>query len=113
MGIADACTGLHHQRDGFVDGVSSALAQDGLEVLAGDVFHNDVKLIVIKAEIMDGDNVGVREVSRGARFCFEAFLKVIVVRIFFMQDLDRNRTFEHQVACKKHIRHAACADAFE
>ncbi len=58
-------------------GIAAALAQESLQVLARDVFHDDEELALVQPEIMDGDNVGMGKVGRGARLLAKTLLEGI------------------------------------
>ncbi len=59
------------------------------------MLHHDEELTVIESKIVDGDDIGMREVRRGARLLAKALLEAGVVGIILMQDLDRDRSLEH------------------
>ncbi len=61
---------------------------------------------MIKAKIMDGDNIGMGKVGRRARFLAKPLLEGLIIGIILMQNFDRHRTFQHQIPRPEHIRHA-------
>ncbi len=113
MGVTNAGAGLHDERNRFFNSESSALAEDGFEVFAGQILHDNEQLPRVVAKVVNGDDVRVREVCRGARFHFEAFLERRVFGIILVQDFDGNIALEHQIARAEHVGHSARAELFE
>ena len=113
VGIADPRASLDNQRDGLLDGIASALAQQGLQILARDVLHDNEQLALVEAEIMNGDNIGMGEVRRSTRLLPEALLEGFIHGILLVQDLDGHISFQHQVTRPEDVRHPALSQTLQ
>ncbi len=92
---------------------AAALAQQGLQVGAGHQLHDDERLPVVDAVVVDGDDVGVAKVGRGARLMLELQVEVGVAGLVIAQDLDGHVAVEQGIAPAVNDGHAARTIAFE
>ena len=90
------------------------------ERLAGHVLHHQERAArlarlpgVALAEVVDGGDVGVREVGRVPGLGPEALQEHRVVGVRPPQDLDRDLAAEHVVLAAPHLPHAAAGDPLE
>ena len=87
------------QRDGRITG------QLFLKVVTGDELHDDEQLLVIKTEIMNGNDIGVVEIGSGSGFLLELIPKGFVARKLLFEDLDRNCSIQNGIVAKVYISH--------
>ena len=113
VGISNPGTGLHDQRNGFLIGIATALAQERLQVLARNVFHDNEELALVETKIMYGDDVGVGKICSSTRLLAEALLEGFILRIMLVQQLYRHIAFQHQITRPEDIRHAAMAQTLQ
>jgi len=112
VGVAESGTGLDEEGDGFFNGEAATLFNNGFEVGAGDMFHDDEQASGVVAEVVDGDDVGVGEVGGSFGFLAETFAEGRVTGEGFSENLNRHSAFKHEVVCFIDDGHAAFADAF-
>ena len=74
--------------------------------VAGHVLHGDVRASVVRAVLVDRDDVGMRELGDVARFFFEAPAQFFVVEPV-TQQLDGDQPVKPVVAGEEHLAHAA------
>ena len=79
------------------------------ERLAADELHRDERPAVEDAELVDRDDVGVRQAAGGAGFTLEALPHLLVVEAL-AQELDRDGAIERGIAGEIHVAHAAALD---
>ena len=77
-----------------------------------DVLHDDVAVARVLAEVVDADDVGMREAGGGARLVAEAREEGLVAGQVAAQDLDRHRAAEQRVFGAIDGRHAAFAQRY-
>ena len=80
MRVANSRAGLRDQLDRFRCVHSPALFQQGLQVVARHVFHDDKKPVGIKSEIVHGDDVWMRQVGSGFGLLVKTRAKLRVAR---------------------------------
>jgi hypothetical protein len=97
--LRDLADMRHRQHDAGVEELAQRLS---LEVL-----HRDVGHIVGLAHVVDGDDVGMTEASRGLGFPVEALLEIgaLLARELEADRLDRNGAFDHRVDRLVHCTH--------
>ena len=89
----------------------TSFAQHVVERAAAQVLHDDVRPLVVLADIEDGHGVGLaRQARRGKGLARESLADSLVQRVAVGQDLDRNGTAEHGVGRPVDVAHAAAAD---
>ena len=97
-----------------IDRQPSLALQDRGEVRSLDVRHRDVQDVVDVTEIVDADNVGVRDLAREQQLAFEALFegsgRLLVQRGVGPHDLDGHGDLEHLVPGLVHRAHAAGAE---
>ena len=98
--------GVFHQ---FVDR-NRTPADAPAERLAVEKFGHEVRLRLVRADVVDGDDVGMLEGGGGARFLREAAQPVGIARGPGRQDLDGDVALEARVTRPIHLAHAATAD---
>ena len=81
-----------------------------LERLALDVLEDDELAAVLLAAVKHGDDVRVSQLSRGPGLVREALERLLVSRLVFVEDLERDGALEHRVEGAKDGRHPAPAD---
>ena len=96
-------------RDGFRD--APLAAQHRRQRFTLDQFHDDEVRIAFVTEIVDVDDVGMREPGGGLRFIRKALDEIVVGRKLVAQHLDRNATAQQQVGAAVHDRHPAGTQA--
>ena len=106
-------TGLDEQRYGFLGGKPAALFDERFQVRARDVFHDDEKLSLIQPEVMDGDNIWVRQVGGSFGFLAEAIQEGRVTRVVLAQDFNGHRTLQHGITGAINNGHAAFSQLFK
>jgi hypothetical protein len=91
VGVPHAGAGLDHERDAILHTEKRPRVADELfQIFAGDVLHDDVEQVIGEAEIVHGDDIGMRKVRGGSRLEPELVLELFVVGIFLAQDFDRD-----------------------
>src|SRR6267143_896482 len=73
-------------------------------------FHRDVARGTILSEFVDGNDIGMVEARRRARFLLEAVQPVTVCGEFGGQKLNRDDALEPRVPRAVDFTHAACAE---
>ena len=68
-----------------------------LQILAGQELHREVRLSLVLAEVVDGDDVPVRELAGRARFAEEALAQLGVVLDGGADDLQGDLALEQRV----------------
>ena len=68
-----------------------------LQILAAQELHREERLSLVLAEIVDGDDVPVRELAGGARFAEEALAQLGVVLDGGRDDLQGDFALEQRV----------------
>ena len=86
-----------------------AAANQLRERLAADELHGDERPAVEDAELVDRDDVGVRQAAGGAGFALEALAHLLVVEAL-AQELDRDGAIERGIAGEIHVAHPAALD---
>ena len=84
--------------------------QPFVQRLALQPFHDDERLAVVFADIVDGADVRVVEGGRGARFDAEAFDRLAIARQFLGDELKSDRTSQAAVIGAKDHAHATRAE---
>ena len=110
MRIANSGGCLDGDIDCFLDGQPHPLFEDGFEIGAGDILHHQVKPVRIKTKVMDGDDVGMREVGSGFGFRSKTLPKSLVSGVILAQNFNRYRPFQHQIAGVVNHSHPTVAD---
>mgnify|MGYP000647625423 CR=1 FL=1 len=87
-----------------------ALADTVLEGAARHVFHDDVVVAICHADIVDVDDIRMREACCRLGLTLEFIDEFLVLLEFLMQDLDGHRPVEQAIPCLVDIGHAASAD---
>ena len=90
-----------------------AVPEDPAERLALEELGHDVGLIVVDADVVDGEEVGVVERCGGAGLALEAFPPIGAVRDLWRQHLDRHLAAEFGVAGAPHLAHPTGPDGGE
>ena len=74
---------------------------------AAQVFHRDVRVVLVFADVIDLDDVAVIQQCEFSRF-FDHLARVFVLLLFFRgQDLDRALSVQQRIQCLEHL--ACCA----
>jgi hypothetical protein len=79
------------------------------ERLAADELHGDEGPPVELAELVDGDDVRVRDAAGGTGLALEPLPHLLVVEAF-AQELDRDQAIERGIAGEIHVAHPAALD---
>ena len=88
-----------------------ALAHDELfEVLALDVFEDDVLASILLAAVDDGDDVRVLQLCDGAGLSLEPLDEVLVLVVLLVENLERDVALEERVVGPVDARHPAVTD---
>ena len=90
-----------------------AVPQDPAEAFSLEQFGHDVGSIVVDADVMDGEEVGVIEGGGGAGLALEALSPIGAVRDLGGEHFDRDLTVELGVACAPHLTHSPGPDGVE
>ncbi len=90
-----------------------AVPEDPAERLALEELGHDIGLIVVDADVMDGEEVGVVEGGGGAGLTLEALPPIGAVRDLRRQHLDRHLTVELGVPRPPHLAHPTGPDGGE
>ena len=77
--------------------------------LALQQFADDVRRAFVRADVVDGEDVGMIQRRRGAGFLLEAAKAVGIRRIRGGQDLDRDLASETRVVGEINLAHSATA----
>ena len=88
----------------------SAAVETRSQSLALQQLHGGVDNAILLTEIVNGQNVGVRQCRYGASFALEAFPAVGRSRHFFGQYLERDFPPKSYVLCDEYLAHAAAAE---
>ncbi len=83
------------------------------EVLAGEVLHGQIRLSLVLAEVVDRDNVLVRQLPGGAGFAKEPLAAFLVGVNRSGDDLDRDDPLQQGILGAVHHAHATLAELFE
>ncbi len=86
--IANPGANLDHQLDGLLRRERSSASEEGLEIGAAHIFHDDEVSVPVAAKIVDGDDVGVEQIGGGAGFLLEAGFEGRIIRVVGAKDLD-------------------------
>ena len=65
------------------------------EVLKGarvEKLHHNEELTMVKAKVMNSNDVRMRKICRSARLLTKTLLEGAIIRIIFMQNFDRDRS---------------------
>ena len=90
-----------------------AVPEDPAERLALEELGHDVGLIVVDADVVDGEEVGMIEGGGGAGLTLEALAPIGAVRDLWRQHLDRHLAAELGVARPPHLTHPTGPDGGE
>jgi hypothetical protein len=82
------------------------------EILPLEILHREVGLTLVFAEVVDRNDVLVRELTGRSRLAEEAFAELLVLVDRRRDYLDRDDAVEERVACAIHRSHAALAQFF-
>jgi hypothetical protein len=80
--------------------------------VAFDELHRQIRDAGRFADVMNGDDVGMRQHRGGSRFELEPPARVVVGQVG-RKDLERNRAAESGIARRVHLAHPAGADLGE
>ena len=106
VGEAERAAHLLHPAQLLDEGHRRGLPDHVRHRLALDVLHDDVRHAVGVAEVVDGDDVGVRERAGRASLLREA-LAELVRRNVGLQQFDRDESVDRRVAGQEDGPHAA------
>src|SRR5579864_5221171 len=84
--------------------------------MADDKFHHDVSYVALFADIVDGDDVGVRKLTAGLRFTEQASSQFRSARVGSVVDchgFDRHGPAYRRIDRAIDHSHAALADLFQ
>ncbi len=73
VGIGETTSGLQDAIDGFGDGQRPTLFDEGRQVAALDVFHDEIPDTPLHTRIVSVDDVGMAELGGGLHFSLKAF----------------------------------------
>ena len=104
---------LHGNVHGACHGKGAFTSDDGFQVTALDVFHDDVLPVAVVAQVIHGDDVGMAEVGRRLRLAHKALLEGGVLGKTFAQDFYGHDAVEHGVLRFVDQRHPARRDLRE
>ena len=103
---------LEPREDAF-GGRSSAASEHIVEGPATEVLHHDVRAVVVLADVVDRNGVGLsRKTGCGERLACEALADGLVASVAIGQDLDRHDTAQHRIGGAVDVAHAAAPDLF-
>ena len=94
-------------RDARREAVPEFLAQR----LAVEQFHHEIRRALVRADVVDRDEVRMVQCPGSARFLLEAAQSPGVRRDFVGKDLDRDVAADPRVTCAKHLTHPSRSDA--
>jgi len=99
----------HLKGDGedFLFGEGPTFGYGPFEALAFEEFHNEVESSVGAADGVDFDKVGVAHLGGEPGFIFEGEDAVLVVAVFFVEDLDGDLAVEEGVPADEDDAHSA------
>jgi hypothetical protein len=83
---------------------------ESLQVVAVEQLHGHEEAAGVLAEVVDGDDVRMREPGRGLGLAAEALASLLVGRA---DDFQRDEAIEHLVVRAENLSHRAAADAVE
>ena len=83
------------------------------QILSLEVLHREIRLALVLAEVVDRDDVLVRELAGGARLAEESLAELGVLIDRRRDDLDGDDPLEQRVAGAIHDTHATLAEFFE
>ena len=89
------------------------LPQSRLERASRDVFHDEEVQAVLRVEVEDGRNAGVREAGQDVRLAAESVPRGGVRKRAAQEYLDRDVAVEVQIVRAVHLAHAALAERLE
>ena len=110
MGLGESFGRLRGQFDGLLR-LDPAPAQHVVEGQALDRLHHDVWLAERLADFVDGDDVGMVQRGRGARFLREASQPIDVCRVLGGEELDGDIALQVEVSRAEDLAHPARPDA--
>ena len=103
----EAERGLVDDLRGRADGDLVFALEQGAERLAFDKLHDEERLALVFADVVDLDDVRIIQCRHAARFAQEAFLHALVVRQRIRQDLDGDIAVERGLVSLVDHAHAA------
>ena len=83
------------------------------EILSLQVLHGEIRLSLVLAEIVNGNDVSVRQLAGGSRLAEEPFAQLRVLIDRDRNHLDGDDPFEERVAGAIHDPHATLAEFFD
>ena len=104
MGVVEAGTGLDADPDGLLGGEQRAGVEDLAEGAAGQVLEDQVRLAVLLAPVVDGQDVGVVEGGDGPGLGPEPLQEGLVAGQGRVEDLDGHLALERDVIGKVDVR---------
>ena len=110
MRVRERFRDLAGHAQGLADREVPLLADIVLEGAARHVFHDDVVVAICHADIVDVDDIRMREACCRLGLTLEFIDEFLVLLELFMQDLDGHRPIEKAILCLVDIGHAASAD---
>ena len=115
MSIADTRTDLNRQIERVLDAKRAALLVLKLhKLLQGSTvnkLHHDIVTVVVLADVMNGDDIGMGEIGGRMRFSLEPAEKALVVRQVLMEHLHCDVASQRQVLRPIDNGHTAAAYA--
>ena len=107
VSVAYTRADLHRDVYGLADFEMSTLPNERLEILAIHTLHYDVVLIIVLADVIDRDDVGVIQTGSGLCFTLETSQKSRVVDVCLSKDLHGHFAMEKHINASVHDGHAA------
>ena len=83
-----------------------------LQGAAGHIFHDDIMVIAHYTDIIDIDDIGMRQLCCSLRLPMKLLNKLRIPLKLFMEDLDRYCAIKQYISCLIHVSHTAAANKF-
>src|SRR5262249_31369182 len=109
MRVLESGTELFHQPNLAADRQRCLPLHDGVECFSFDVFHRDERLVVVLADIEDGDNVGMLEAAGRSGLADETLAELFVVELL-LEQLDRHQPIDTWIARQQNLAHPALGE---
>ena len=107
MGITEPITKLLHKFQFSIQCQRRLPADDFCQCFALDVLHGDEWLVVVDADVKDGDDVLVLQAPAGTRLSEEPSPHLLGIDA---QALHRNQAVDQRIECEVQYPHAATAE---
>lgn len=109
MGLGEAIGNLHSDGDDLADR-RSAEGKELTQGLSFDEFEDQEIYAAVMADVVQGADIGMRELGDSTSFVLEAMAKMGILGKMFRQNFDRDEAVEAAVSSAVNFAHAAGAE---